>query len=240
MCACDRRREQEAHRLDGLGVCGQAGAGAGRGPQSYNARESYRSQTRESTQTPFVTGLVTPVRLYDLRTWQATCQGWLRGWLAAHFGPLRQRWRLAVPEVNPKWTQNDTFRPTSGPALLRPTSTHFGDIPRAADDARRRGGTLARTSSGNGDARPAEAIRPFGRHPDLQSIFPCVLSQSFADFGHGIRTDTAVPCLQPEALSRHAGPAPEGFASYGDASWHGSALPLLVVDEFDSTANDFV
>ena len=130
VCACDRRREQEAHRLDGLGVCGQAGAGAGRGPQSYNARESYRSQTRESTQTPFVTGLVTPVRLYDLRTWQATCQGWLRGWLAAHFGPLRQRWRLAVPEVNPKWTQNDTFRPTSGPALLRPTSTHFGDIPR--------------------------------------------------------------------------------------------------------------
>ena len=130
MCACDRRREQEAHRLDGLGVCEQAGAGAGRGPQSYNARESYRSQTRESTQTPFVTGLVTPVRLYDLRTWQATCQGWLRGWLAAHFGPLRQRWRLAVPEVDPKWTRNDTFRPTSGPAPLRPTSTHFGDIPR--------------------------------------------------------------------------------------------------------------
>ena len=59
--------------------------------------------------------------------------GWLRGWLAAYFGPLRQRCRSAVPEVDPKWTRNDTLRPTSEPALLRPTSTHFGDIPRPGD-----------------------------------------------------------------------------------------------------------
>ena len=53
--------------------------------------------------------------------------GWLRGWLwqltSAHF--VRGVGRLC-----PKWTRNDTLRPTSEPALLRPTSTHFGDIPR--------------------------------------------------------------------------------------------------------------
>jgi len=55
--------------------------------------------------------------------------------VSAHFGPLRQRCRPAVPEVDPKWTRNDTLRPTSEPALLRPTSTHFGDIPRVQQDA---------------------------------------------------------------------------------------------------------
>ena len=125
VCACDRRREQEAHRLDGLGVCGQAGVGAGRGPQSYNARESYRSQTRESTQTPFVTGLVTPVRLYDLRTWQATCQGWLRGWLAASLRPTSSEVAAGCarsgPEVDPK-------RHISTHLWARSTSTHFDPL----------------------------------------------------------------------------------------------------------------
>ena len=63
------------------------------------------------------------LHLKPLATWLA---------VAAHFGPLRQRCRPAVPEVDPKWTRNDTLRPTSEPALLRPTSTHFGDIPRGS------------------------------------------------------------------------------------------------------------
>ena len=70
------------------------------------------------------------VSVHMSSTHVAGLPGWLRGWLAAHFGPLRQRCRPAVPEVDPKWTRNDTLRPTSEPALLRPTSTHFGDIPR--------------------------------------------------------------------------------------------------------------
>ena len=72
------------------------------------------------------------VSVHMSSTHVAGLPGWLRGWPAAHFGPLRQRCRPAVPEVDPKWTRNDTLRPTSEPALLRPTSTHFGDIPREA------------------------------------------------------------------------------------------------------------
>ena len=73
------------------------------------------------------------VSVHMSSTHVAGLPGWLRGWLAAHFGPLRQRCRPAVPEVDPKWTRNDTLRPTSEPALLRPTSTHFGGIPRDGD-----------------------------------------------------------------------------------------------------------